>query len=289
MLHSFPVVHFSCCTFFILYSFHVAPFSYGTLFIFCLLFLSLFYISPLTFLNLILIPGAKLDGHKGIWPGFFHVSLFLMYAFLVLHLFPVVLSSCCTFFILYSFHVAPFTYGALFVFVIFFHFSWFFFELSFSLMFDFFLVAFFSCCFFSVLQSFHVFIFLCCTLLVLHFFHISVFSFYTLLMLLFYVLHYFHAAFLLHSFHVALILCYRFAFLFWKWKVQSELPMHYFHFTLLTVNLFSEKVFWIKLWSSRLFQLLCNVETLSNHLLQDSPAFFSNIKTECFSFANMLE
>ena len=175
MLHSFFVVHSSCCTFFILYSFHVAPFPYGTLFIFCLLFLSLFYISPLKFLNLILIPGAKLDGHKGIWTGFFHVSLLLMYAFLVLHLFPVVLSSCCTFFILYSFHVAPFTYGTLFVFCYFYSLFMAFFELPFRLMFDFFLVAIFSCFYIPVL----------------HFTRVALFSHFNL--------------FLLHSSHVALL------------------------------------------------------------------------------------
>ena len=30
-----------------------------------------FYISPLKSLNLVLIPGAKLDGHRGTWTGCF--------------------------------------------------------------------------------------------------------------------------------------------------------------------------------------------------------------------------
>ena len=29
-----------------------------------------FYISPLNSLNLVLIPGAKFDGHRGTWIGF---------------------------------------------------------------------------------------------------------------------------------------------------------------------------------------------------------------------------
>ena len=154
-----------------------------------------------------------------------------------------------TFFLLHSFHAAFFQCCNLFMFL-------------------YSCVALYSCCTFFIFQSFPFTLLSCLS-----------FTCCTTFMLLF----------LLHSFQVALFLRYRFAFLFWKWKVQSELPMHYLNFTLLTVNFFSEKVFLIKLWSSRFFQVLYNVETLLNHLLQDSPAFFSNIKTECFSFANMLE
>ena len=42
-----------------------------------------FYISPLKSLNLVLIPGADLDGHRGAWTGC--ISVFLSGVFLSFH------------------------------------------------------------------------------------------------------------------------------------------------------------------------------------------------------------
>ena len=45
------------------------------------------YISPLKFLNLVLIPGAKLDGHRGTWTGYIH-DISLKTYFLINQPFP---------------------------------------------------------------------------------------------------------------------------------------------------------------------------------------------------------
>ena len=111
------VTLFSCGTFFILHSFHVALFSYYNHFMLCYFFhfsyflcAALFYVvlfSRCTLFMLYFFCGALLPCCTFAMLEFFHVAHFPCFSISKLHFFRVVQFSRCTFFF-HSFHVALF-------------------------------------------------------------------------------------------------------------------------------------------------------------------------------------
>ena len=229
MLHSFRVPRFPCCTFFTLHSFHVALFSY------CILFI----------LHL-----------------FFEIFLFCFCCdfscctFFVSHYLNVAVISSCTFFML-----CLFSYCSLFI-------------LNFlrgALM-----SHLFSC--YTIFMSYRF----------LHFFHVVSFfvlhSFYaspffllrSFLGLVLFMMHFFSFAYPLgwHSFHAAIFLCYTFFSLdlnFWPFSCFTHFMMPFFSLLSFTLRTFHIALFHVALISCCKFLLLYSLHITPSQGVKMAP------------------
>ena len=101
----FHIALFSSCTFFMLYPVHVAPFVVllHVALTSCCTFSVLHFFSYCTIFKFHFFCVVHSSGYTFPCWTFFHFALFLSNIF-----FHVVLISCCTFFMLHSFHASPF-------------------------------------------------------------------------------------------------------------------------------------------------------------------------------------
>ena len=198
---------------------------------------------------------------------FFRIAFFLYFATSKVYFSGVALFSCCTFFLLHSFHVALYPCCSILV-LRFLHVALFLYHTFFVFHYVFHFPFFYLCCIFFLFHFFRVALLLCCTFF-MYFFHVTLFP----------CCFFFHIAlitcdtiFMLSFFRIALFSCCFFCVAHFYVTLFSVLD--FFHVAWPQVKFFQSR-FSEQKW--RLFYglcNLCNLEILLNDLPQDSSICF---------------